>query len=159
MEQITFFNAAKDNQSSSTTQICLPPKVIWLNRFSLFLLFFWFGMLKVISASPAEALVTHLHQLTIARFMPIQPFMIALGILECSIGLMWLFPKVTRYVLILFLIQMLTTFLPLIILPLETWQNMLVLTLSGQYIMKNVVLVASAFTIYYDCRVRGWKIF
>lgn len=32
----------------------------------------------------------------------------------------------------------------------------MILSLPGQYILKNIVLVASAFTIYKDCQVRGW---
>jgi len=128
-----------------------------LNRISLFLIFFWFGFLKVVSTSPAEDLVTQLHQLTIARYISIQQFLILLGITECLIGIMWLLPRFTKYVLPLFLIQMFTTFLPLILLPQQTWQNRLVLSISGQYIFKNVVLIASALTIYFDCRVKGWK--
>lgn len=61
---------------------------------------------------------------------------------------MWLIPKLTKVAFIIFAIQMFTTFLPLLFLPKDTWQNTMVLTLTGQYIIKNVVLIASALTIY-----------
>jgi uncharacterized membrane protein YkgB len=43
---------------------------------------------------------------------------------------------------------MITTFLPLILLPKETWDAFLTLTLTGQYIVKNLVLIGSAFFLY-----------
>ena len=138
---------------------CLPNSIIWLNRSALFIIFFWFGILKVLKLSPAEALVSHLHKLTIQNYISIDNFLMWLGITECVIGIMWLVPRLTKYVVIIFIIQMLTTFIPLILLPQETWDSILVLSLSGQYILKNIVLIASAFTIYYDCRVRGWTLF
>jgi uncharacterized membrane protein YkgB len=135
---------------------CIPPSVLWLNRLSLFVIFFWFGALKVFSASPAESLITHLHQLTLYKFVSIHSFLITLGIIECAIGILWLIPSVTKIVIIIFTAQMVTTFLPLIILPGETWHNIMILSLPGQYILKNIVLVSSAFTIYKDCQVQGW---
>jgi hypothetical protein len=40
-------------------------------------------------------------------------------------------------------------FLPLLLMPNETWQSLFALSLPGQYIIKNVVLIASAYTIYH----------
>lgn len=137
---------------------CVPSSVLWLNRISLFIIFFWFGFLKIISLSAAETLVTHLHKITLAKFISIHDFLIVLGIVECTIGILWLIPSFTRIAIIIFTIQMITTFLPLILLPTETWNNILVLSLSGQYIFKNIVLVTGAFTIYKDCQVRKWGV-
>lgn len=123
------------------------PTVIFFNRMSLFIVFFWFGLLKVLFISPAEGLVLHLHEELLGSLVAQQDFLLMLGLLECMIGVLWLFPKMTTLVFALFSIQMVTTFLPLIFLPKETWQNTFVLTLTGQYIIKNLVLVASAFTV------------
>jgi len=38
--------------------------------------------------------------------------------------------------------------LPVLFLPNETWQSFLTLTLTGQYIIKNVVLLSAAWFIY-----------
>ncbi len=146
-------------QSKKLDAPCLPESVIWFNRLALFIIFFWFGLLKIIQLSPAEQLISHLHQVTIGEFISIDKFLMLLGVTECVIGILWLVPSFTKYAIVIFLAQMITTFLPLIILPEEVWDNILVLSLSGQYILKNVVLVASAFTIYTNCRVSGWKLF
>jgi uncharacterized membrane protein YphA (DoxX/SURF4 family) len=122
--------------------------IIWANRIALFIVFFWFGFLKIIHISPAEQLVTNLYNTTIYSMMPIDKFLILLGIVECLIGILWLIPRLTKVVFWIFMAQMFTTFLPLLFLPKDTWQNMMVLTLTGQYIIKNVVLIASALTIY-----------
>lgn len=135
---------------------CIPPAVLWLNRISLFIIFFWFGALKIFSLSPAETLITHLYKLTLFKVISLHGFLLLLGIMECLIGILWLIPAVTRIVIVIFTLQMFTTFLPLILLPQETWNNILILSLSGQYILKNIVLVACAFTLYKDCQVRGW---
>lgn len=147
----------KINNGYASASHCVPSAVLWVNRFALFLIFFWFGFLKIIELSPAETLVTNLHNKTVAPYIGMETFLLLLGFTECIIGILWLIPKLTRFVIILFIFQMSTTFLPLIVIPEETWDNFLVLSLSGQYIFKNLVLIASAFTIYKDCQVRGWK--
>ena len=139
------------------TTHCIPSSVLWLNRVALFIIFFWFGALKILDVSPAETLIVHLHQLTLDQLIPIHTFLILLGSIECVIGILWLIPAVTRFVIVVFTLQMATTFLPLILLPADTWHHLLILSLSGQYILKNIVLIASAFTIYKDCRTSGWQ--
>lgn len=136
---------------------CMPSSVLWINRSALFLIYFLFGFLKIISLSPAEQLVVNLHRITLGEFVPIDKFLIILGAAECLIGILWLIPKLTKYALVIFLIQIATTFLPLIVLPEDTWQGALIPSLTGQYIFKNIVLIACAFTVYKDCQVRGWK--
>jgi len=131
--------------------------VIWINRFALFIIYFWFGLLKIISKSPAEALITNLHRITISRLVGIRGFLVALGIMECAIGILWLVPKCTKWTLIVFFSQVLTTLLPLFILRDQTWSDFLVLSLSGQYILKNIVLIACALTIYKDYQLRNNK--
>jgi uncharacterized membrane protein YkgB len=42
---------------------------------------------------------------------------------------------------------MITTFGPLVYLPDEAWQKFLVPTLEGQYIIKNLVIIATAIGI------------
>ncbi len=123
--------------------------VLLVNRMSLFLVFFWFGILKVLGVSPAEDLVSHLHAQTIAPWISASNFCLLLGVIECSIGILWLIPKFTKMAFALFSLQMFTTFLPLFYLPNDTWQNGFALTLTGQYIIKNLVLVASAMTILF----------
>ncbi|WP_435356185.1 hypothetical protein [Emticicia sp. SJ17W-69] len=137
-----------NTKNLSTDTIGISTNIIWWNRLALFVVFFWFGFLKVIHISPAEGLVTRLHEATISSIISIDKFLVLLGIIECAIGILWLIPKLTKVAFGVFILQMFTTFLPLLFLPKDTWQNMMVLTLTGQYIIKNVVLIASALTIY-----------
>ncbi|MFN8355591.1 MAG: hypothetical protein U0Y10_14135 [Spirosomataceae bacterium] len=122
----------------------LSAKLRWMGRVSLFIIFFWFGFLKVIALSPAEGLVKHLHEVTLASLIPSDQFVVLLGIFECIIGLLWLFPKLTKLAFVAFMLQMFTTFLPLLFLKADTWTHTFVLTLTGQYIVKNLALVALA---------------
>ena len=120
-----------------------------VNRLALAVVFIWFGILKIILASPAEPLVKHLHEVTLVKFIPVNTFVVLLGCIECVIGLLWLIPRFTKAAIVLFALQMFTTFLPLFYLPRDTWQHSFVLTLEGQYIVKNLVLLASAATIVF----------
>lgn len=115
-------------------------------RIALFVIFFWFGILKVVGLSPAEGLVESLFVQTIP-FIPFAIFYICFGILECAIGILFLVPKATRIVIPLLLLHMVTTFMPLILLPQLTWQGIFVPTLEGQYIIKNLAIIAVAIGI------------
>lgn len=115
-------------------------------RFGLFVVFFWFGMLKIVGQSPAGELVRALYEQTIS-FMPFDIFYILFAILEVVIGILFLIPHAERIVIPLLLIHMATTFLPLIFLPDMTWQSFFVLTLEGQYIVKNLAIIAAAIPI------------
>ncbi len=85
-----------------------------------------------------------------ARTVGLQYFdalFMAIAILECVIGLLFLFPKLTRVVIPLLLVHMAIVCSPLILTPDYTWQAFLVPTLEGQYIIKNAVVVAVAIGI------------
>ena len=57
-------------------------------RVSLFIVFFWFGILKVLGLSPAGSLVHDLFDQTIS-FIPFDVFYICFALLECAIGIMF----------------------------------------------------------------------
>lgn len=115
-------------------------------RFGLFVIFFWFGLLKVIGLSPASGLVQSLFEQTIS-FMSFDFFLISFGLFEMLIGILFLIKGLERIVIPLLFIHMLTTFGPLIFLPSETWSGFMVPTLEGQYIIKNLALIATAIGI------------
>lgn len=123
------------------------PASILLARFSLFLVYFWFGALKVFDLSPATPLVTALQRETIP-FMNLGQFIFLFGIFEVLLGIGFLIPKLTKVVFLLFLFHMATTTLPLFVLPHTVWVGFLVPTLEGQYIVKNIVLISLALIIY-----------
>jgi uncharacterized membrane protein YkgB len=120
----------------------------WMNRAMIAIVYIWFGSLKIFGLSPAEGLVTRLFDITLSPFMSIQQFLILLGLAECLIGLLWLFPRITKMAFWVMMGHLFTTFLPVLFLPNETWQSFFALTLTGQYIIKNVVLLSAAWFIY-----------
>lgn len=115
-------------------------------RGSIFLVFFWFGILKAFQLSPASPLAEALTAKTVGMQF-FDPLFIGLAIIECLIGLLFLFPKLTRIVIPLLLFHMLIVCSPLILVSDLTWQSLLVPTLEGQYILKNAVVVAVAIGI------------
>ncbi len=117
-----------------------------LARFGLFVVFFWFGLLKVIGLSPASGLVQRLFENTIP-WMSFSTFLILFGLFEMLIGVLFIIKGVERVVIPLLLIHMATTFMPLFLLPQETWSGFMTPTLEGQYIIKNLALIACAFVI------------
>lgn len=116
-------------------------------RFSLFLVFFWFGILKVLDLSPAIPLVQNLFEQTIS-FMSFSTFIILFGLFECLIGIFFLIRRLDRITIILLALHMITTFVPLFILPAVTWSGFLVPTMEGQYIIKNLLLITTAIFIF-----------
>lgn len=119
----------------------------WASRTAIFVVFFWFGLLKVLGVSPAAELVQHLLQMTLP-FIPFEGFLIFLGVWEMAIGVLFLFPKLTKVAFWLMMVQMFTTFGPLLFLANETWQTfLLVPNLEGQYILKNFVLLALGYSV------------
>lgn len=114
-----------------------------LAHLSLFIVFFWFGILKLFGLSPANELVNALLSITMS-WWPFSSFIIFLGLWEMLIGILMLSRKTQKVGLVLLIPHMFTTFLPLIMLPAIAWQEFLVPTLEGQYIIKNLIIVSLA---------------
>jgi uncharacterized membrane protein YkgB len=119
-----------------------------LSRFAIFLVYFWFGALKVFSENgAANPLVVALLNKTMPWFPP-NDFLICFGIFEMIVGILFLIPKAEYLAFVLLVIHLVTTILPLFILPELTWQNSFVPTLEGQYIIKNILVLALAINIF-----------
>lgn len=112
-------------------------------QISLGIIFIWFGVLKVFGDSPANDLITK----TVYWFNP-DVFIPILGIWEAAIGLCLLVPSFIRVGLFLLALQMPGTFLPLVLLPEVCFVSIpFNLTLEGQYIVKNLVLIGAAMAV------------
>ena len=117
-------------------------------RISLFVIFFWFGILKPLGLSPAEPLV-----LKTVDWMPLLSagqWLAVIGWWEVAIGVFFLFRKTTRVAIGLLFLQMSGTFMPLFILPEITFQENgipFLPTLEGQYIIKNIIIISAALVI------------
>lgn len=115
-------------------------------RFAFFIVFFWFGVLKMMELSPSVGVVHTLYDHTF-WFIPWKIFIVLFGAYECVIGIIFLFPGKEKWVLYLLIPHAITTFGPLIILPKLTWKAFLVPNLIGQYIIKNLVIISLAIFI------------
>ena len=119
----------------------------YLVRIPIFIIFFWFGFLKIIDLSPAQELV----QDTVywMPFLSAEMWTYVIGFWEVLIGIFFLFKKTTLIAMLLLIIQMSGTFMPLVILPEITFQdsNHFLPTLEGQYIIKNIIIITAALII------------
>ncbi len=115
-------------------------------RFSIFIVFFWFGLIKLLGLSPASPLAEALTERTVGLAY-FDLLFLGLAVVECVIGLLFLFPKLTRIVIPLLLFHMALVCSPLLLTPEYTWQSWFVPTLEGQYIIKNAVVIAVAIGI------------
>ena len=115
-------------------------------RAGIFIIFFWFGFLKVLGLSPASPLVSALLAVTMP-FIPAPIFIAGFGALECLIGLLFLVKGMERIAVVALFLHMITTVMPLFLLPDIAWTGLLVPTLEGQYIIKNIAIIAAAIGI------------
>lgn len=113
-------------------------------RSALGLVFLWFGALKLVPGlSPAETLVAN----TVVWFDPAW-FVPVLGAWEMLIGFGLLVRPLIRPALLLLALQMPGTFSPLVLLPEVCFSAFpFGLTLEGQYIIKNLVIIGAALVV------------
>ena len=121
-------------------------RAIYFSRIALFVIYFWFGILKVFKLSPATPLVLSLLDRTIP-FMEAGIFLTLFGLFEVLVGILFLIPKFKKVALILLALHMVMVWSPLLLLPSMTWQGFLIPSLEGQYIVKNLLIIAIALNI------------
>lgn len=117
-----------------------------LSRIAIFAIYFWFGSLKLIDSSPANPLVESLLNKTLP-YVSFNQFIIFLGIWEMAIGAFFLIPRLEKAAITILAFHMITTFMPLILLPTMAWKSFLIPTLEGQYMIKNIITIALAVNI------------
>ncbi len=112
-------------------------------RVAIGIVFVWFGALKLINISPAAGLVADT-----AYFFPPSIFIPVLGAWEVVIGLCFLYRPLTRVAILLLFMQLPGTFLPVVLLPDVVFTTFPYgLTVEGQYIVKNLVIIGAALVI------------
>ena len=117
-------------------------------RVSLGIVFIWFGILKPLGLSPAAPLV-----LATVDWMPLlepETWLAVIGWWEVAIGVMFLFRPTIRVAIALLAMQMVGTFMPLVVLPSVTFQEGMFPygpTMEGQYIIKNLLIISAALVI------------
>lgn len=114
-----------------------------LLRYSLGLVFIWFGALKPLGMSPAAELIGETVYL-----VPPEVFVPLLGWWEVLVGLCLLYRPLIRVGILLLALMMPGTFLPLVVVPEATWIAFpYAPSMEGQYIFKNLVLISAALVV------------
>lgn len=115
----------------------------WFLRISLAVIYIWFGILKPFDSSPAADLVANS-----IYFLPREGFFIFLGIWETILGIMFLIPRFTKVTFWIFILHMGGTFTPFLTLPDTVFiKSPFSLSLEGQYIIKNLILISAGVAI------------
>ncbi len=123
-------------------------------RSAVFVIYFYFGVLKLLGDSPATPLAHALVTKTIGAGQFDVSFTI-LALFECLIGVLFLIPKATRLVIPLLFLHMIIVCSPLLIVPHFVFVKPFVPTLEGQYIIKNVAIIALAIGVAAQTRPLG----
>ncbi|MDP3999217.1 MAG: hypothetical protein Q8P76_01315 [bacterium] len=115
-----------------------------LLRVALGIVFLWFGALKIFQLSPVADLIGAAYP-----FLPEPDFLVFLGVWEAAIGLGLIFKLNLRFALALLWLQMAGTIAALWLAPDLFFQNgnVFLLTTDGEFIIKNLVLIASGLVI------------
>ena len=113
-------------------------------RYASGLVFVWFGALKLVGQSPVAELIGNTYP-----FLPQREFMLALGMWEALIGLGLIFKISLRATLILLWLQMSGVFFAAVLAPQVFFvgRNPFLLTLEGEFLAKNLVLVAASLVV------------
>lgn len=129
--------------SKRMNSCCLP-----MVRYSLALVFIWFGVLKLVGLSPESDLAGKtMHWLSLERYLPL------LGWWEVVVGMCFLYGPLIRVAILLLFFQLPGTMLPLFLFPEICFSHPpFGLSLEGQYIIKNFFLMSAVCTI--GARVR-----
>ena len=125
-----------------------------VTRSALFVVFFWFGLIKLLGVSPATGMAMALT----ARTVGIAHFGLmfnSLAVFECVIGVLFLIPRAVRIVLGLLCIHLAVVCAPLVLVPGYTWQEVMVPTMDGQYIIKNLLIIAAGIGLAAHAPARG----
>lgn len=112
-------------------------------RIALGIVFIWFGLLKVVDATPVADLVADIVPVVSDRTA-----VLVIGIVEVVVGLGLITGIAIRFTLGLFFLQMLGTFLVLVLRPgLSFDGNPLRLTVIGEFVVKNLVLLTAGLVV------------
>jgi len=131
---------------------------VTITRLALGVVFLWFGAIKFVPGwSPAADLAARtIDRLSFGMLKPAVSLPL-LATWESLIGIGLLTGRYLRFTLLLLFLQMPGTVLPLFFFPKETFIAFPhAPTLEGQYIIKNLVLVASALVV--GATVRGGRL-
>lgn len=117
---------------------------------SIGIVYTWFGILKFFPGlSPADALAKHTIGFLTFGLIPESISIIMLAVLELGIGLCLLFNFKLKTVIGIAILHLVFAFIPILFFPEVSFTKApYALTLVGQYIIKNIIIISALFFIY-----------
>ena len=119
-------------------------KSITFIKFSLSIVYIWFGALKIFGVSPVADLVK--------TTFPTSPlsFIVFLGVWEILIGLFLLNKKTLKLGIVLIWLQLGGIFIGALLNPSVYFTNANFLTpnVNGEFVIKNIVLLAASYCLF-----------
>lgn len=126
-------------------------RTAWLLRVSLGVVYLWFGGLKLVRMSPVTDLVRDAYPLFATL-----PVYLGLGLFEVVLGVVLLTGAWTRHAAAAAVLHLLATFGLLVASPRTIFQPWFpFLTMEGEFVMKNLVLLATAAALWSLTAVRS----
>lgn len=152
IEQRRLFSTSAIRLRRPPTKMMLPGlhRVMFLLRLSLAAVFFWFGVLKLTNVSPVIEMLNET-----MPFLARSPFIEILGLAEMTIGVGLVTDKFSEQAAMLMIIHLICTLTVVALAPsLVFAPSFPVLTIQGEFLAKNVVLIAAGLVVV-TARERG----
>lgn len=123
-----------------------------LLRWSLALVYVWFGVLKFVPGlSPADALAKDTIRVITFGMIPDEVNIVLLAIWEVGVGLLFFSGRLTRFAIQAAVLHMIFTFTPLFFFPSVSFSHApYAFTIIGQYIVKNLVFLVALGILWMD---------
>lgn len=129
--------------------VVLKPISIPLLRIALGVVYVWFGILKITGASPVADLVA-----SMVPFVPAQTAVTGLGVIEVALGLLFIAGLLVPWVAAVMVLHLLGTFAVFLFYPAVAFDgNPFLVTMEGEFIAKNLVLIAGLLVVAGHSRV------
>ena len=127
-------------------------KIVRILQIALGINFLWFGTLKFFPGfSPAEGLAISTIDWMFQGLIPSDISIKLLAIWEVTLGITLIGNILPKYILPFFIVHMSLTFLPLFIFPKLCFTHLpYALTIEGQYIVKNLILLSAGILLYIE---------
>ncbi|HWR84999.1 MAG TPA: DoxX family membrane protein [Rhodoglobus sp.] len=122
-------------------------------RVALAVVYVWFGALKVLGLSPVADLVS-----SMMPFLPAQLVVVGMGVAEIALGVALLVGVLIPWIAAAQVVHLLATFAVFVVHPdvAFTGGNPLAVTFEGEFIAKNLVLVAGLLVVAAFSGPRPW---
>jgi uncharacterized membrane protein YkgB len=117
---------------------------------SIGIAYLWFGILKFFPGlSPAEKLAQETITHITFGLVPSHVSIHLLAVWESILGIFLIMGKMNKAILVITLVHMSCTFMPFVFMPEQSFNSkFFFLTLVGQYIMKNVIIIFAMMVLY-----------